>query len=234
MASYDVSQTRKNAILQHIQAAGLDLRDFVWTEEPSEITQVGLGHDPFTVEALVHQPTGYWFCFDVDDASGSPWAIYLPGRDGVKRREQAGSWDYVFVYVEQWIAFVKQEHEAPDLWAELRRQRELIIGEHVENAPFSPHEVAQIAAQLNETKEYVRAHFELEPGQYEVIASRLEYLEDASQRVGRNDWRNLLIGSFLSLVIQAVLPVEAVQQLLFVVLRGLSKVFDEPGPPTSS
>ena len=135
MASYDVSHTRKNAILHHIQEAGLDPHDFVWSEEPSEITHVGLGHEPFTVEALVHQPTGYWFCFDVDDASGAPWAIYLPGQDGAKRREHAGSWDYVFVYVEQWIAFVKQEHEAPDLWGELRRQHDLIIGEHVENTP---------------------------------------------------------------------------------------------------
>ena len=84
MASYEVTQTRKNAILQHIQAAGLDARDFVWSEEPSEITHVGLGRDAFTVEVLVHQPTGYWFGFDVDDESGSTWAIYLPGR----RRDQ--------------------------------------------------------------------------------------------------------------------------------------------------
>jgi hypothetical protein len=226
VASYDVSQTRKNAILHHIQEAGLDPHDFVWSEEPSEITHAALGREPFTVEVLVHQPTGYWFGFDVD-ADGSPWAIYLPGRDGMKQRERAGSWDYVFVYVEQWIAFVKQEHEAPDLWAELWRQRELIIGEHVENTSFSAKEQAEIAARLVETAQFVRAHFELEPRQVEVIESRLEYLEDASNRVGRNDWRNLLIGSLLSLVIEGVLPAEAVQQLLFEVLRGLSTVFDK-------
>jgi hypothetical protein len=226
MASYDVSQTRKNAILHHVQEAGLDAHDFVWSEEPSEITHVRLGRDPFTVEVLVHQPTGYWFCFDVD-VSGSPWAIYLPGRDGTKQREHAGSWDYVFVYVQQWIAFVKQEHEAPDLWAELKRQHELISGAFVENTPFSAQEQARIAAHLNGTREHVRSNVELEPGQYEVLAARLDYLVEASGRVGRTDWRNLLIGSLHSLVIEAVLPVQAVQKALFTSLRGLSTFFEE-------
>ena len=224
MASYEVTQTRKNAILQHVQAAGLDARDFVWSEEPSEITHVGLGRDAYTVEVLVHQPTGYWFGFDVDDESGGTWAIFLPGRDGIKRREQAGSWDYIFVYVQQWIAFVKQEHEAPDLWHELRRQRELIIGEDVENTPFSAEEQAQLARHLNETREHVATSFELEPGEYELIESRLEYLVEASRRVGRVDWRHLLTGSFLSLVIEGVLPAETVELVLFDVLRGLSEV----------
>ena len=104
--------------------------------------------------------------------------------------------------MQQWIAFVKQEHEAPDLWEELRRQRELILGERVENTPFSDQEQEQLAAHLNETRENVRTTFELEPGEYELIESRLEYLVEASQRVGRVDWRHLLTGSFLSLVIE--------------------------------
>jgi hypothetical protein len=224
VASYEVTPTRKNAILQHIQAAGLDARDFVWSEEPSEITHVGLGRDAYTVDVLVHQPTGYWFGFDVDDESGSTWAIFLPGRDGIKHRERAGSWDYVFVYVQQWIAFVKQEHEAPDLWADLRRQRELIIGEDVENTPFSAAELEQLARHVRETSDHVHTTFELEPGEYELIESRLEYLVEASRRVGRVDWRHLLTGSFLTLVIEGALPPETVEQLLFEVLRGLSAV----------
>ena len=49
MASHAVNTTRRNQVLEAIQAAGLDPADFFWTEEESEATAVGLGREPFTV-----------------------------------------------------------------------------------------------------------------------------------------------------------------------------------------
>lgn len=194
------------------------------------MTEVGPGSEPFSVDVISHRPTGYFFKFDVDHSQASLWAIYNPGRDGMQRREHAGTWEYVFGYVQQWLGFVRQEHEAPDLWAELGRQRGALADHAVENTPFSLDEQAQIAADLTEAKEYLRANPELESGQLELIEAQLDYLVEAARRVGRIDWRNLLVGSMLSLVLQAAVPVAPVQHLLFIMLRGLAQMFGG-GPP---
>lgn len=238
-----MTKIQKNAVLDAIQSAGLNPADFEWTKGSSEITAVGPGRAAFSIDVLVHGPTGYSFRFDVDDSRSSLWAVFHPGRDGARRREHAGTWSYVFNYVLEWVSRVKQEHDAPDLWAVIQEQGELITGAaEVENTPFTPKEQEQIEARLNEAKAFVHTTFELEPEQYETIDARLDYLVDAAKRQGRVDWRNIFVGTLLSLVVQAVVPVEPVQQILFIVLRGLAGMFgagEQPpelpgGPPETA
>lgn len=83
---------------------------------------------------------------------------------------------------------------------------------------------------------YARANFELEPEQLDRIEAQLDYLVEAAKRTRRIDWRNLLIGSLLSQVLQAMLPVQPILQLVTIVLRGLAHMFggggpELPGPP---
>jgi len=162
---------------------------------------------------------------------GSPWAIYEPGADGTRRRDHAGSWDYVFRYAEQWVQRIKEEHEAPDLWRTLEEQGELIAGPPIENTPFTPTELEHISATLSEAKEYARANLELDPQQLQRIEDQLDYLVEAAERVGRLDWRNLVVGSLLALVLQAIVPVGPIQQLFIVAFRSLVGLFGGPGQP---
>ena len=76
-------------------------------------------------------------------------------------------------YLQEWLGYVRQEHEAPDLWAALGEQRQLMVGESVENTPFTPEEQARIRAHLTEAKEYARANFESEPGQQAKVEAQL-------------------------------------------------------------
>lgn len=236
MASFELSTTRRNAVLQVIQAAGLEPADFSWEGAHSEATAVGLGRDPYTVEMLVHEPTGYFFKFDVDDnRNGSLWAIYEPGPEGSPRREHAGSWDYVFGYFRRWADAVRREHTAPDLWTEVLQERQRLgaTPTNLENTPFTPAEQADVARQLTELKMFVRQTYALTAEQYAAIDSRLDYFIEAANRLPRVDWRNAFVGAFVGAVLQAVIPPEPVQQLLYLALRGLAALFggDVPEPP---
>lgn len=238
MATHALSTTRKNAVLGAIQAAGLDAADFVWRDRRSSVTQVGAGRDAYTVEQLFHQPTGYWFRFDIDAARGSLWAIYDPGPEGASRRDHAGTWELVLGYAQRWLGWVKQEYDAPDLWAELQRDRERLgpAPAEAENTPFTPQEQLEIGRQLRETKEYIRQTYQLNAAQYSAIDARLDYFAEAASRLGRVDWRNAFVGAFIGLILQAVLPFEPVQELLYMTLRVLAGLFggelpELPGPP---
>lgn len=139
----------------------------------------------------------------------------------------------------EWAERARAEHEAPDLWAELQQQRELMTGvpEALENTRFTAEERAQIETTLNEAKAYLRSTYELRPAQYEAIEAQLDYLIEASERIGRTDWRGLLVGTLLGLVVQAIVPPEPIRQVMFIVLRGLAGLFggdaipELPGSP---
>lgn len=237
MAEHELTKLQRNAVLQAIQGAGLQLGEFDWMETHTAVNRIGPGNPPYRVQALVHSPTEAAFAFDLDLSRGHHYAIFHPGREGPTERINAGDWATQLSYVRTWLDLVKAEHEAPDLWAELAYQRELMIGEEFENTAFTPEEQEKIAEQLSEAKEYVRATYQLEPEQLERLEAQLDYLVDAARRSRRVEWRNMLIGALLSQVMQAVLPAQPVLQLLFVVLRGLAGMFGggEPtlpgGPP---
>jgi hypothetical protein len=184
----------------------------------------------------VHVPTGWFFIFDWDIGRKHHVAVFVPGTDGSEEEQRPGSWDYQFGYVQEWIGCVKREYEAPDLWAELGQQRELAGGElpEVENTPFTPDEQRQIEAQLRETKAFVRKSFDLTEAQYLAIEGRLDYLVEASQHMRRIDWRNALVGVFLTAVVTGLLPGDAVREVMGIALRGLAGLFgvDIPALPS--
>ena len=199
--------------------------DFQWVEEHTRANILSSGAPPYRVQALLHEPTDGAFAFDLDTTYGHHYAIFHPGRDWPTEKINAGNWSTELGYVRVWLDLVREEYETPDLWAELGQQRDVMIGEAVENTPFTEEEQEQIAAQLTEAKEYIHANFKLEPEQLARIEAQLDYLVEAAKRSRRIDWRNLLVGSLLSLVMQAVLPDHPIVQLLYIVLRGLGPMF---------
>lgn len=60
--------------------------------------------------------------------------------------------------VKRWLEEVKRDLETPDLWAELKREAELLgagSDEITKNAPFTPDEQKEIAGRLQEIAERV-------------------------------------------------------------------------------
>jgi hypothetical protein len=154
--------------------------------------------------------------------------------DGLPQPLRHYTWPTVVERLQRWAGEVKRDIDTPDLWAELQRDRELLTStryEDVENTPFTSDEQAKIAERLEQIKEYIRATYELTADQYATIDARLDHLEGAAGRVGRIDWRNQLLGVFLGLLVDAVLPAEPVRQTLIVVLRGLAGLFGADGVP---
>jgi hypothetical protein len=71
---------------------------------------------------------------------------------------------------------------------------------------------------------FLTAH-KLDP---ELVESRLNYLIESSERVGRKDWLNLLISVLVSIVISAALPPEATRELFRFVGTVLRQIINMP------
>ena len=100
-----------------------------------------------------------------------------------------------------------------------------------ENTPFAPSEQAQIIEQLRELREFVRSSYQLSTSQLTAIEKRLDYLAEAATRLGRLDWRNLMVGALLGLIVEAVVPPEPIRAILGLIVRGLGHLFGGGAPP---
>jgi len=225
--------TQSNAVFVAIKDAGLDPNEFKWDKAYSRATPAYGA--PFYVPVLIHGPSGSSFTFDID-RNGNHYAIFVPSFQTPEGEELTGAWDTQLALVSEWLEYLKREYQAPNLWAELGSQNELAGGElaGVENTPFTPDEQRQIEAQLRETKVFVRKSFELTEEQYLAIDSRLDYLVEASGRMGRVDWRTAFAGVFLTAIVTGVLPGDAVREIMGIALRGLAGLFgvDIPALPS--
>jgi hypothetical protein len=224
MPEHFLLRSQRNAVLRAIQEAGLNPAEFGWDTIYGDGTMISA-----SVPLLTHRPTQSFYAFDYDAGRENHHAVYVPGAGRAQERIVAGDWTLQLAHVARWLENLKREYEAPDLWGELGRQREVVAGEPAEdereNTPFTPEEQAEITAQLRELKEYLRANHQLTGQQMRAIESRLDYLADAARRLGRFDWRQTLVGTLLGLVVQAVVPSEPIQDALALIGRGLGHLF---------
>ena len=128
---------------------------------------------------------------------------------------------------------MSKDVNTPDLWAELRRKRELLAAisdDAVGNTPFTDAEQQQIVQQLGELKEYVRRRHALPEHQTRLLDERLDYLVDATKRAGRRDWLLMLGGVMLSYVLAVELPPEAAREVLNAFLLGIARILGRELP----
>jgi hypothetical protein len=231
---HELTRTQKNAVTLAIREAALDVADFEWRDEWSDATKVGPGGAPYNVEVLVHLPTEYAFAFDIDANRGHHYATFKPGPEGPTFRCNAGAWEFELAYVHQWLANVQREYEAPDLWAEVLRERELAgapPGPNVDNSPFTPEEQQLVSNQLAEMRELILQSFELQAEQINALDERVAYLGEATARLGKFDWRGLLTGQLVTLVLTAVIPQHAFAVIGPFISRTIGHLFGGGGPP---
>lgn len=206
-------------IFEAVKAGGLDPREctFDYDDAGARIT---------------HVPSASYFLLEGDVNQYTAKAVV-----GGSQRWPLGLrlfWVEVEKTVWLWAKDVEQDVATPDLWAELQAEREILTGaryEDVENAPFNADEQAEIAEQLRQIKEFVKKTYSLSDSQRLSLEAKLDDIEAAAGRVGRKDWLLLVCGVMFSAIVTGLLPPEAVQEILAMLLHGLDHLFGGGGTP---
>ena len=183
---------QRNGILEAIKAAGLDPKEFDW--------------DDSDARALIKHK---WSesCFVVDHAKD-----YVGHRvvgDSQDWPFEVHTWQALTSRVSTWASQVKSDLETPDLWAELQREVTLLGArsvELIENTPFTPDEQNEIARRLQRLAGHARNTYSLSPEQIRLLDEKLNYLVEASARLGRIDWLNAFVGAILGYILTAAFP----------------------------
>jgi hypothetical protein len=209
----------KNDIFEALTAGGLDPHECELAEDDREVR-------------VVHVPSGSVFTLGGD--AGHYTGDRVVGTSTLSWPFAAYTWAMVPEKVERWARDVTRDVDTPDLWAELRREREILASvSHAagENTPFTRQEKAEIATQLREIKEYVRNTYDLTGEQAEALDASIDELVEASRSSGRRDWKMMLYGTALSAFISGLLPPDGVWNVLTMAVRGLSHFHGWGLPP---
>jgi hypothetical protein len=210
----------RNDVFKAIEAAGVDPGEFDWEGDVGQ-------------SRLRHVPSGAYFVFEGD--YGQFVGTYKSG-ELPEQSYEVFSVPALIQRVESWLRELKFDLATPDLWAELRRERELLGGayEEVENTPFTPEEQTEISRQLREIKEYAKERHSLSEEQMESLETRLDYLEEATGRLGRIDWRTAFVGAIVEFILVAALPPETARDIFLMGVRTLGHLFGHPIPELPS
>ena len=212
--------SQANQLIGELKNSGWNPSDFKWEDVVSP-TFTGSN----LVSQLTHSPSGYYFIFDnIGDRFFSMWS---PAIELHKQRVESGSWNAQFNHFKEWLGYLRREVDSPDLWSAISQESELIEATTSDesNTPFTAEEKAYILSGIKEIKQYLLTAHRLDP---ELVETRLNYLAEASNRVGRKDWINLLLSVLVGIVMQAALPPESTRELFRFVGTVLRQILRHP------
>jgi hypothetical protein len=191
-------RSQRNAVFEMLLRNQLDPSEFAWRKDGD-------------VQALVHAPSGYQFrLVAARDLDGSVLyrVAYSPGQSRTEETTSIdpGDWNGLSRLFERWTAYLAREILVPDLWSTLSPAPRLAAAgaAPADNSPFTREEQPRVLLKLEELKKYARESSALDRGQQARVDREFEYLGAAVERMGRVDWRNVLAGLLVNLVIDRV------------------------------
>jgi thioester reductase-like protein len=210
-------RSQANSVFDEIIKQGLNPGEFQWVDVESPYNG-----DSVIVSKLEHQ-SEYYYIFDNDE--GEFYSQWSPHDEVVKSDEyvEHKNWGEQFSSFQLWLEYLKREIESPDLWNAIAQESEIIDATTSgdSNTQFTKEEKAYIFSGIEEIKQYLLTAHKLDP---ELVESRLNYLAEASERVGRKDWINLLLSVLIGIVVAAALPPETTREIFRFVGQVLHNV----------
>jgi hypothetical protein len=189
-------RSQKNDAFRWVVQSGFDPRDF-------EVGNATWGDDAACTRFAYRDSA---FFLDVSTVRGSFSLRHSPGSSEVLTHQMSLGSD--FHAVERpflaWLAYLRREVEAPDLWAMAQEGPTLFFvgGVATDNDPFTAPELAQIAAAVERTRVYLVENG-VEGEALEDANRKLDYLVEVSRRSGRFDWANIAFSTAWGVAVAA-------------------------------
>ena len=209
-------KSQKNELLDLIVNAGFDPLQFELEEYSNENKEV------LSVRSTTH-PEFHFYFIKSPDSTGNT-VIYSPGKESHREQEYLTiTWDSRRTPFFNWLQYLKREIEAPDKWQELLDASKSINWEITEqqNSKFTYQEVVEIENSIKIIKTRI-TDLPLLAEQTQRINEKLDYIKSKAETFGRVDWKNLVIGTLITLVMQLSLPREA-SKLLWIIFKEAFK-----------
>lgn len=202
MYDFRLSKTQRNELAELARECGLSLADFTWTDETHERDTA--------ISRLKHVPTGATVAFAPFDSDQAFWLQWWPNFLGGQPFGAFRDWLAVERFAATWFAAVQLEHQSADLWSTAQDQRAWIADTPTPsaNSPFTKVERELLAQHLRTIEVFVVTTLDATDERQAEVRAQLKYLTEATERLGRFDWRGLAVSTLIAIVLQLGLTPE--------------------------
>jgi hypothetical protein len=192
-------------VIAHIEQIGMSVTDFDLTGNMVTFKQSG---DWMKLDVAFDKngvPMSYSDCGGVDPWTGSAWTDHHPRADATARG---------------WLSKVKSHADLSEAFRRELDPFEALAKSHsaiesATNETFQPEEQAQILARLGTLELHVKEQAAtLTEAQTQILTREIRYLGEASQRMGRKDWLNVLFSVVISFVTNGVYAPDRAHELV--------------------
>lgn len=208
-----LTKTQRQDIAAVLQNAGFAVGAFDVVQRPSQFARG-------PVDSLFLKGTEYYFRFELD-RDGHHWAYCSPGMGTVQERMYTQNWDRQWQRFLRWVEDLKREVEAVDPWEQIRSylpsEEVLPAGEEGLNSRFAYAEVQAIEAALAQLESRLQQHFRLTNDQIEKVHKTVGYLKEEAKKLGRLNWKHLVIGALAELGLSLMIPPESFREFWTIV-----------------
>jgi hypothetical protein len=233
---FDFLQTKQtNEVGARVERAGFDPREFTWRMVEGDWAGLLDGDVP----GIVHTSTDSVCAFAMlpdrtlqfrmwgRQRSTGPYGVYTaPGEDVPSATKFGIGWPDVLDIVSRWLGVVSRNRAEPDFWAGVANWAGAVApggpAQPGDDAPFTVSDRTEIASALQELSKHVIATYRLTEEQGRALNERLARLDAASERMGRKDWKVMLIGTIGNLVLDRIIPMAAATYMWEHVLPALT------------
>lgn len=177
--------SQKNEVWRIVKSFGFTPNSFEW-EESMAFAEVGPNNE------LRYKDTGYWFRFVVEHGIFS-WE-FAPGKSMQTEGGGGGydaSWEDMLKAVSYWLSYIKREIEEPDLWDHPPLETGSLwdpLASIKGNTQFTDVEIAHLNRSIGEIRKFILESGSHTNSEVKFVDEKLNYLLDASKRMGRKDW----------------------------------------------
>lgn len=135
--------------------------------------------------------------------------------------------------IREWADEVKLVADIPDYWAELQRSnQEFVVGaQWADNTPFTKDEQRRIVIELKAITEHVKERLDLNSEQTAQIEEWQDEVAEASTRLGRKDWKLLVYGTIVNLVVADVVTPGVARNIFAMLIQGIAHLVSGSEPP---
>jgi len=208
MKDYLLLRTQTNKIYECIQDAGLDPLNFELGEESSEVGSEYKPVSTYPVSIVRYLHTDFYFKFDRSPFEDFFCKSHPSTRDlTIKSPSYKFDWEGALVSFREWLLRLK-EQEVPDLWEQLEEyapDETFFNIEELSNVPFSNYEAEKVTASLDKLHIDIKINFNLNARRSLFVERRIEYLKEASNRLGRKDWMHIAIVVIMHIAVSLAL-----------------------------
>ena len=188
-------QSQKNEVLDLINKSNLPAFNFAWDEVATARVK------RTNVSIIRYVGTDFYFQFDVyrvEPHVNNHYAIFSPGDNKRVQETYTGEWGAQCGAVVEWLINLRNEINAPDLWAAIERQQLSLEGRLLQpdasNEPFTIPEFEQIVLTIGQVRALIESKQLASGEQLESIKKDLSLLKEAAKQQGRRQWFFTLVG----------------------------------------